>query len=57
VPFLSSLDLLEMAAGKYHPYWMEADKTVKKDVLKRLEEHRKASPSELFVNLAETASE
>ncbi len=57
VPYLSSLDLLEMAAGKYHPYWMEADKTVKKDVLKRLEEHRKADSSELFVKLAETGSE
>lgn len=31
-PFLSTMDLLEMAAGTYHPYWLKEDKqTIKKD--------------------------
>lgn len=29
VPFLSTYDLLNMRAGKYHPYWMNEDKTKK----------------------------
>lgn len=33
--FLSTMDLLKMAKGKYHPYWLEADKkTIKKAYLK-----------------------
>lgn len=31
VPFLSVVDLLKMRKGLYHPYWMEKDKTVKKE--------------------------
>ena len=31
VPFLSTMDLLNIRAGKYHPYWLEDDKkTLKK---------------------------
>lgn len=33
--FLSTLDLVEMAKGTYHPYWMESDrKTVKKEFVR-----------------------
>lgn len=33
--FLSTLDLVKMAKGMYHPYWMELDKkTIKKEYLK-----------------------
>jgi hypothetical protein len=35
LPFLSTLDLLEMAQGTYHPYWLEKDKvTIKKNYWK-----------------------
>jgi hypothetical protein len=31
LPFLSTMDLLRMRVGKYHPYWLEDDKkTIKK---------------------------
>lgn len=31
VPFLSTMDLLNMRAGTYHPYWLDSDKkTIKK---------------------------
>lgn len=34
---LSTMDILRMAIGEYHPYWLEADKkTVKKEYAKRL---------------------
>lgn len=34
--FLSTLDLLEMASGQYHPYFLEKDKkTVKKEYLRK----------------------
>lgn len=37
--FLSTKDLLDMRAGKYHPYWLEDDKkTIKKQYLKELNE-------------------
>lgn len=31
VPFLSSVDLLRMNAGQYHPYWLESDKRTIKE--------------------------
>lgn len=35
IPFLSSMDILMMAKGKYHPYWLEDDKkTIKKEFQK-----------------------
>jgi hypothetical protein len=31
IPYLSTMDLLKMRKGEYHPYWLEADKkTIKK---------------------------
>ena len=40
VPFLSSLDILNMAVGKYHPYWLEKDnKTVVKKVKERWDKY------------------
>ena len=30
-PFLSSMDILKMRKGLYHPYWMDKDKKVKKE--------------------------
>lgn len=35
-PFLSSMDLLRMRKGLYHPYWMNEDKTVKEEFLDRV---------------------
>lgn len=36
---LSTLDILRMALGEYHPYWLEADKkTIKKEYAKKLKE-------------------
>lgn len=29
VPFLSTMDLMRMRVGDYHPYWMNDDKTIK----------------------------
>lgn len=37
IPRLSILDLLEMRKGSYHPYWMNPDKTVKKQYTFTLE--------------------
>lgn len=35
--FLSTIDLLKMARGKYHPYWLESDKkTIKKAYINKL---------------------
>jgi hypothetical protein len=34
MPFLSTMDLLRMRKGLYHPYWMNADKTRKKEYIK-----------------------
>lgn len=34
IPFLSSMDLLKMRKGLYHPYFLNEDKTVKKEYLK-----------------------
>lgn len=35
--FLSTMDLLKMAKGTYHPYWLESDKkTIKKQYMKYL---------------------
>lgn len=37
IPFLSSMDILMMAKGKYHPYWLEDDKkTIKKEFQKTI---------------------
>jgi hypothetical protein len=33
IPFLSTLDLLHMRAKKYFPFWMNEDKTIKKEYL------------------------
>jgi hypothetical protein len=39
VPFLSTMDLLKMRVGKYHPYWMDENKKPKfsKEVMKLLD--------------------
>lgn len=34
LPFLSTMDLLRMAQGKYHPFWMDADKSIKPEYRK-----------------------
>ena len=36
IPFLSTMDLLKMRQGTYHPFWLEEDKkTIKKEYLKK----------------------
>jgi hypothetical protein len=35
IPYLSTMDLLNMRVGKYHPYWLDDDKkAIKKEFLK-----------------------
>lgn len=42
--FLSTLDLLEMANGNYHPYWLESDKkTIKKEFLRKPVKNKESS--------------
>jgi hypothetical protein len=39
VPFLSTVDLLMMRKDKYFPYWMNEDKSIKKQYIKHFEKH------------------
>lgn len=34
-PFLTTMDLLRMAKGEYHPYWLEADKVTIKEAYRK----------------------
>jgi hypothetical protein len=34
LPFISTMDLLRMRKGLYHPYWLDDKKTIKKEYIK-----------------------